>query len=285
MTVKFTKMHALGNDFLVLNGVQQHFEPNRDWIREVGDRHRGIGFDQLLHIKSSDESIADFALEIYNSDGELAKQCGNGTLCMARFVHEERLTSKHSIAFKTLGGLVEATLLKAEIEGGMKVKAELGVPTIDPSGVPFVSETTNLDYELNLGLASTPKIRLIPVGMGNPHAVLFKTSACADNLELIANALQTHQRFPDSVNVEFAEILDRSRIQIRVFERGAGETMACGTGACAAVAAARLAGHVDRSVSVNQAGGTALVDWEGPNHPISLTAPASRVFDGEIQLD
>ncbi len=278
-------MHALGNDFLVVNGVQQHFEPDRDWIREVGDRHRGIGFDQLLHIKSSDESIADFELVIYNSDGEPAKQCGNGTLCVARFVHEERLTSKSSIAFKTLGGVVEATLIEIDIDGGTEVKAELGVPTVDPLGVPFVSETTNLDYELDLGLPSTSTVRLIPIGMGNPHAVLFITSACEGNLEPIANAIQTHQRFPDSVNVEFTEILDRSRIRIRVFERGVGETMACGTGACAAVTAAILSGHVDRRVSVTQSGGTAIVDWEGPGHPISFTAPASRVFDGEIHLD
>ena len=278
-------MHALGNDFLVIDGVRQDVALPVDWVRFAGDRHRGVGFDQLLWIKESEDNSADFELVIYNRDGNLAQQCGNGTLCVARFVSEENLSANATIAFKTLGGVVKATVFGPDADGNTRVRGDLGIPTTEPKCIPFIADTHRLDYEIDLALEATAKIRLIPVGMGNPHAVVFITKSRSINLEAIAGAMQIHERFPVSVNVEFVEIVDRSLIRLRVFERGAGETMACGTGACAAVTAAKLAGHVDSRVSVEQVGGTASVDWAGPDHPISLTAATSRVFDGEIHLD
>lgn len=278
-------MHALGNDFMVINGVHEEVELRPEWVRAIGDRHRGIGFDQLLCIKAIEGNSADFELAIYNSDGNLAQQCGNGTLCVTRFVREENLTTNATVAFKTLGGIVTATVLRNVADGRTDVRADLGIPTIDPKCVPFIAESHQLDYEVDLALGSTPMVRLIPVGMGNPHAVVFLTNDHEINIDAVAAAIQTHERFPESANVEFVELVHRSLIRLRVFERGVGETMACGTGACAAVTAAYLAGHVDGRVSVEQVGGSVLVDWAGPDHHISLTAATSRVFDGEIHFD
>ena len=270
---------------MVINGVSEVAPLRSEWIRAAGDRHRGVGFDQLLHIRALEGDDANFELVIYNSDGTSAQQCGNGTLCVARFVNEERLSTDPKVTFKTAGGVVEATVLDTYSEGNKQVCANLGVPTTDPSTVPFITDSLHLDYEVNLGLEALPTIRLIPIGMGNPHAVVLTTEFPGINFEEVADAIQTHERFPDSVNVEFVERLDRRHIRLRVFERGVGETMACGTGACAAVTAARLAGWVDSRVSVQQVGGTVSVDWPDSDQPISLTASTSRVFDGEIQLD
>lgn len=270
---------------MVIDGVTQDIVVRDEWFRFVGDRHRGIGFDQLLHIKANEGNDADFELAIYNSNGGSAQQCGNGTLCVARFVREEKLSSESTISFKTLGGIVEASVHDADAAGNVKVSAELGIPTTDPTGVPFVTDSSQLEYEINLRLESTPTIRLIPVGMGNPHAVVFTANTHDIDFEAVSEAIQSHERFPDSVNVEFVELLDRGTIRLRVFERGVGETMACGTGACAAVSGARLAGRVDSRVSVQQPGGTVSVHWPASDRPISLTASTSRVFDGEIQLD
>lgn len=278
-------MHALGNDFLVIDAVQQQIELRTDWIRTAGDRHRGVGFDQLLQINALHEDCADFELVIYNNDGSSAQQCGNGTLCVARFVSEENLSASPTVSFKTLGGIVNAQILGTDADGNELARAELGVPTTDPACVPFVAESLHLVHEIDLELDALPTIRLIPIGMGNPHAVVFINETCELNLGAVSNAIQANERFPESVNVEFVELVDRNLIRLRVFERGVGETLACGTGACAAVTAARLAGHVESRVTVQQVGGTVSVDWTGPDHPISLTASTSRVFDGEIQLD
>ena len=278
-------MHALGNDFLVINGITQEIALRGEWVRFAGDRHRGVGFDQLLHIKTFEGSGADFELDIYNNDGHLAQQCGNGTLCVARFVNEEKLSSNSTVAFKTLGGIVKATIQELDADGNTRVCAELGVPTTDPVNVPFITDSRQLEYEINLGINAIPSIRIIPVGIGNPHAVIFVTSTCEVDFEAVSYAIQTHERFPDSANVEFVEILEREAIRLRVFERGVGETMACGTGACAAVTAAKLAGRVDSRVSVQQVGGSVTVSWPEEGRPISLTATTSRVYDGEIQFD
>ena len=278
-------MHALGNDFLVIDGIRQAIELRTEWIRLAGDRHRGVGFDQLLHIRAFEGNGADFELVIYNNDGSPAQQCGNGTMCVARFVNEEKLNTNPAMVFKTLGGFVKANVLSSDAEGNVLARAELGIPTTDPDSVPFITDTPHLKYEIDLNLDDSSTLRLIPVGMGNPHAVVFIENVCDVSFEAVSSAIQAHERFPDSVNVEFVELVDRNHVRLRVFERGVGETMACGTGACAAVTAARLDGRVDSRVSVQQVGGTVLVDWPGPAHPISLTAATSRVFDGEIQFD
>ena len=282
--IAFSKMHALSNDFVVINAVDQAFDASADWIREAGDRHRGIGFDQLLVIRHTDESAADFGLEIYNSDGNAAEQCGNGTLCVARYVLEEQLETKSELRFKTLGGLVVADVLGGSKHDNTLVRAELGVPSIEPERVPFVTTQASLSYELALEGNPQKTINVTPVGMGNPHAVIFVDESETWDYESVARAVQAHDRFPASANVEFVDVCDSEHIRIRVFERGAGETMACGTGACAATTAAKLASRIGSVVHAEQDGGIAKVEWPGIDQPISLTAETSRVFDGEIRI-
>ena len=282
--IAFAKMHALANDFVVVNAIDQAFDVSADWIREAGDRHRGIGFDQLLVIRRTNDPAADFGLAIYNSDGNPAEQCGNGTLCVAHYVLDERLDSKSELRFKTLGGLVVASVLERSTQGNRLVRAELGVPSIEPERVPFTTTETCLSYELAIGGSLGETINVTPVSMGNPHAVIFIEGHESWDCESVATAVQEHDRFPASANVEFVEVRDSEHIRIRVFERGAGETMACGTGACAATTAARLTSRVDSAVHVEQDGGVAKVEWQGIDQPISLTAETSRVFDGEIRI-
>lgn len=280
--IKFTKMHALANDFMVVDGTTQTFQPTKSWIREAGDRHRGVGFDQLLVLEESRaEANVDFELTIYNSDGGIAEQCGNGTLCVARFVCEELSFPHQFVRFRTVGGEISATV-QAD---GEWVKAELGIPSIVPADIPFLTKVSSLSYDLQINACSgTRDLTITPISMGNPHAVVFYEDLTADELPGIAADLQEEKRFPASVNVEFVEIVDRERLRLRVFERGAGETQACGTGACAAVTAARLSNLVDSEVHVEQAGGTAEIHWNGLGQPIALTGLTCRAFKGEIDI-
>ena len=283
-SIAFRKMHALANDFVVVNAIEQSFDVSEDWIRKIGNRHRGVGFDQLLIVRAAKDSEADFGLDIYNSDGHQAEQCGNGTLCVARFAVDEKLTQNSSVSFKTLGGLVKATILARQVGGDVQVQAELGVPSIDPSCVPFVTDQPELSYEIELALAAPQTLVVTPVALGNPHVVVFPERDVEWDLEDAVKAIQGHECFPASVNVEFVHIVARNHIQLRIFERGAGETMACGTGACAAMIAANLRGYTNNCVRVEQAGGSATVTWHGREQPITLTAVASQAFDGVIQL-
>ncbi len=289
----FTKMHALSNDFMVVDGhLWRQFNLDEAWIRAMGDRHQGVGFDQLLVLEVADDDSVDFNLAIYNRDGRPAEQCGNGTLCVAFFAMSiglvrtelEALSRRsRTMSFRTLGGTIAATVLEATSSAEATVRAELGVPSIEPACVPFCTDQPALTYELELG-ADYPKVQIIPVSMGNPHGVVFMESSFGEKFEQVAQAIQNHERFPASVNVEFVEVIDRQSMRLRVFERGVGETMACGTGACAAVTAARLVGRIDECVQVFQAGGSAEVSWCGPDEPITLTAVASRVFEGELDI-
>lgn len=281
--LKFAKMHALGNDFMVVDGVNQVFTPSPEWVRSVGDRHRGVGFDQLLVIRPSDRSDVDFQLDIHNCDGGVAEQCGNGTLCVARFVVEQNLTSKTNLAFATLGGFVKAAV--CDTGSTIVVRTQLGTPSIEPSVVPFIADAPSLHYDIELAGAIGRSVAVTPVAMGNPHAVLFADAIDGDPVAEIAKELQTHERFPASTNVELVELVDRSALRLRIFERGAGETLACGTGACAAVVAARLSGYVDEDVRVEQAGGIANVRWRDTSRTIELSAPTTHVFMGEIELE
>ena len=280
--ISFTKMHALANDFVLVDGTNQSFKPTADWIRETGDRHRGVGFDQLLVLEQSmSDDEVDFGLAIYNQDGGVAEQCGNGTLCAARYAIENLGVTARTVRFKTLGGEISAT-----VQGdGVRVTAELGLPSVVPEDIPFLTRERGLSYELPVGdCSSEGMLEVVPVSMGNPHAVVFSRDLNSDDLTHLAETLQTEKRFPASVNVEFVESVDRSRIRLRVFERGAGETQACGTGACAAVTAAHLSNLVDSVVEVEQAGGTAEIQWQGSGQPITLTGSTCRVFDGEIDV-
>ena len=280
MRVPFSKMHTLCNDFVVIDATRRAFDASAEQIRILGDRHAGIGFDQMLVVNASGErSTADFSLTIYNSDGGAAEQCGNGTLCVTRFIIERELSNKQELVFETAGGLVESRMLGVREDGDFDVVLEMGIPALKPQGSPQQL------VELNLAEGRSNSLCVTAVSMGNPHAVVFDVDLDDTRLGDIARAIQTHERFPQSANVEFVNVISPDSIQIRVFERGAGETMACGSGCCAAVAAARIADRVNTTVQVSQPGGIANVVWSDLNQPISLTAPAHHVFDGEVQID
>lgn len=280
--IHFAKMHALANDFMVVDGVKQRFDPSAEWIREVGHRHRGVGFDQLLVLESAELDHVDFDLRIYNNDGSTAEQCGNGTLCAARFAVESLNAASRYLRFNTLAGEISATV-QAD---GESVEASLCVPSIIPEDIPFLTDSRSLNYCLKVPQDTAyDEISFVPVSLGNPHAVVFTEDLNEVNLAATAELLQTDERFPASVNVEFARVIDRERIGLRVFERGAGETQACGTGACAAVTAANLCGYVDNQVQVEQTGGIATIQWQGFDAPILLSGTTCRVFEGEIQVE
>ena len=238
MNLRFAKMHGLGNDFMVVDLVTQHAQPTPEQIRAWGDRHTGIGFDQFLMVLPPDDPDMDFRYRIFNADGSEAEHCGNGARCFARFVVDERLTPKRHLDIQTPTGAIHTRLKK-----NGHVEVEMGMPSTVPSAVPFVTDDPALSYCLDLGGAD---VELTPVSIGNPHAVLFVDDVGKADVEGIGAALQHHERFPEQVNVGFLEVVDRQRARLRVYERGVGETRACGTGACAAMIAGRLHDRLDR---------------------------------------
>ena len=281
--MQFTKMHALGNDFVVVNTMANPRQFAESWVRQVGDRNRGIGFDQLLVIGQTPNPRAVAQLQIYNSDGSSAEQCGNGVLCVSRYLVERELTACSRVCLQTGGGLVHAEVLEQANEGCL-VRAELGVPSIESDAVPFIAKTSAITHLLALDLDGQHNIEITPIAMGNPHAVVFDESN-EKLVESVAKAIQQHDQFPNSTNVEFVNVVNRTQINVRVFERGAGETQACGTGACASVVAARLRGLVDDRVSVQQRGGEAIVEFDALGGGVALTASAVQTFEGVIKVD
>ena len=285
-TLRFSKMHALCNDFVVVDATQQQCDISPATVSALADRRSGIGFDQLLVVsKSKVKGTADFYLTIYNSDGGIAEQCGNGTLCVTRFLLDRQLSTKSEVAIQTAGGLLSAKVVGNSKDGDLDVELDMGIPVLNPADIPFEASGTALQHELDLFEEALGCVVVTPVSMGNPHAVVFDVDIDDERVERFASAIQTHERFPESANVEFVERVDRHTLRMRVIERGAGETMACGTGACAAAVAAQQRGLTGKKVSVKQPGGTAMVAWEGLGERITLTAPASHSFDGEVSLD
>ena len=279
MRIQFTKMHGLGNDFVVIDAVSQHVNLRASQIQKLADRHTGIGFDQLLLIEPPSRPDADFDYRIFNSDGGEVEHCGNGARCFAKFVTDRELTSKPVITVNTARGLIELELTDLGL-----VRVNMGQPVLDPNALPYVgppeldaSQTVALDIPFDqkqFGLIS----------MGNPHAVCIVDSVDSIAVEDIGRAVQMLPQFPDSVNVGFVEIVSRTEIRLRVYERGAGETLACGTGACAAVAYARLLEQLDSQVSVATRGGNLQIEWQGIGHDLMMTGPAESVFEGEFRL-
>lgn len=283
MLVRFTKMHGLGNDFVLLDLISQNIQLRADQIRSLADRRLGIGFDQLLTVSPPEDPSLDFTYRIYNADGSEAEQCGNGARCFLRFVRDRGLTTKTKLRLGTRTGVIEARLEK---DGNITVN--MGAPMLAPEDIPFIADSPAVQYELELTGKHCPdhvsKISFAAVGMGNPHAVLTVDDVDTAPVGELGPLLESHPRFPNRVNVGFMQIVDRSHIRLRVFERGAGETSACGTGACAAMVAARQQGLVDDKVDVELTGGTLGVAWQGNDSPVYMSGPACRVYEGRLHI-
>ena len=276
MRVKFTKMHGLGNDFVMLDGISQRIKLSPEKIRGLADRHLGIGCDQVLLVESPRTPEADFRYRIFNADGSEVENCGNGARCFARFVHERRLTAKPQLLVETSGGLLQLNLLEND-----EVGVDMGAPILEPERIPFTADRHAETYPLDVD----GEIYTIgAVSMGNPHAVLLVEDVDSAPVETLGPRIERHERFPQRVNVGFLQVQSRSEARLRVFERGVGETRACGTGACAAMVAARLRDLLDEEVQLHLPGGTMTIHWSGPGQPVTMTGPATTVYQGQIVL-
>ncbi|MBV8046365.1 MAG: diaminopimelate epimerase [Paludibacterium sp.] len=275
MKLKFSKMHGLGNDFMVIDGVRQSVDLTPAQIRHWGDRHFGIGFDQLLLVEPPTGHDNDFRYRIFNNDGGEVEQCGNGARCFARFVAEQGLSDRRMLRVETARGVIQPELM----DNG-EVRVDMGIPRLDPAEIPFVAERQAITYPLAVAGES---IDISAVSMGNPHAVLIVPEVELAPVKSIGQALQQSRHyFPDSVNVGFMQIVSPDEIRLRVYERGAGETLACGTGACAAVVAGVLRKRLGNRVRVHTHGGDLTVEWAGIGHAVHMIGPATTVFSGEI---
>ena len=277
MRLKFTKMHGLGNDFVVIDGMRQYVELTPEKIRALGDRHTGIGFDQLLLVEPPETAGADFRYRIFNADGGEVEQCGNGARCFVRFVHDQGLTAKDAIVVETRRGIIHPRL---EADG--LVTVDMGQPRFVPTEIPFESDSDAAEQPLQLpdGTALT----IGAVSMGNPHAVTVVADVDAAPVAVQGPQVESHARFPQRVNAGFMQIIDRHNIRLRVYERGAGETLACGTGACAAAVSGIRRGLLDSPVRVQTRGGDLSIAWGGTGQSVIMTGPAVTVFTGEFDL-
>ncbi|MEW6353586.1 MAG: diaminopimelate epimerase [Pseudomonadota bacterium] len=276
MLIKFTKMHGLGNDFVVIDAISQAVSLTSEQVRFLADRHFGVGCDQVLLVEAPRSSGVDFAYRIYNADGGEVEQCGNGARCFVRFVRDRGLTAKDELTVETLCGVI-----RPRLEADGQVTVDMGVPRLSPRDIPFVADAEALSYAVRV---AEQEVRLSVVSMGNPHAVLRVDDVTRAPVATLGPLLERHERFPARVNVGFMQVVDRTRIRLRVYERGAGETLACGSGACAAVVAGRLQGWLDERVAVDLPGGRLQVAWSGPGQPVWMTGPAAKVYEGCIEL-
>jgi diaminopimelate epimerase len=276
MVVNFTKMHGLGNDFMVVDMISHHAHLRPEQIRRLADRHLGIGFDQLLLVEPPTKPSVDFRYRIFNADGSEVEQCGNGARCFAVFVKEKKLTNKDCIKVETMKGDIELNLT----EDG-RVLVNMGKPVFEPKEIPFLAETENSVYSV---MVDQEEIKLSAVSMGNPHAVIQVDNVKEADVNVIGPLIEAHQQFPEKVNVGFMEIVHKRFIKLRVFERGVGETMACGTGACAAVAAGIDRDLLESPVEVKLPGGNLKIEWQGADSPLFMEGPAVSVFEGKIRI-
>jgi diaminopimelate epimerase len=276
MELRFTKMHGLGNDFVVIDGVRQAVDLSTEQVRLLADRRFGIGCDQLLLVEPARNPAAAFRYRIFNADGGEVEQCGNGARCFARFVREQGLTDLDVIPVETRAGLIELQVL-----ADSQVRVNMGRPRFEPADIPFAAPRRAAHYALDLNGKS---LDIGAVSMGNPHAVLLVPDVENAHVEELGPWIESHERFPKRVNVGFMQVLDRGHIRLRVFERGAGETLACGTGACAAVAVGIDQGLLDSEVDVTLPGGHLMVSWAAVDQPMMMTGPATTVFEGRIAL-
>jgi diaminopimelate epimerase len=277
MRLKFTKMQGLGNDFVMLDGIRQRVDLGPAQIARLANRHFGVGCDQVLLVERPSRGDVDFRYRIFNADGGEVEQCGNGARCFVHFVRDQGLTTKRTIRVETRGGIIELTL---EADG--QVQVDMGVPRFEPEAIPFAGDSATATQALDVAGAS---VTISALSMGNPHAVQVvpdvETAPVAGQGPLI----ERHPRFPRGVNAGYMHVVDRANIRLRVWERGAGETLACGTGACAAVVAGIRRGLLDSTVRVQTRGGDLTIRWDGPGEPVLMTGPAQTVFEGEWQVD
>ncbi len=295
MRLKFTKMHGVGNDFVVLDGISQRIELTGPELRRLADRHFGVGADQILVVERPRRPEVDFGYRIFNADGGEVEQCGNGARCFVRFVRDKGLTTKREIRVETRSGVITPRL-----EEGGQVRVDMGPPAFESARIPF--DATGLAPLRELP-ASSPlaagaraidvwpldvygrTAHVVVVSMGNPHAVQLVADLEAAPVATQGPLVESHPRFPQRVNAGYMQVLDRSRIGLRVYERGTGETLACGTGACAAVVAGIRLGLLDSPVTVATRGGELTIRWSGADNPVYMTGPAETVFEGEIEIE
>ena len=277
MKLAFTKMQGAGNDFVVLDGVSQRLALTPAQLRRLADRHFGIGCDQILLVEPPRVAGTDFRYRIFNADGGEVEQCGNGARCFVRFVREHGLTDKSEIRVETAGGIIAPRL-----EANGEVTVNMGAPVFEAKRVPFLTDSDALVQPLEVDGAT---VEIAAVSMGNPHAVQVVADADAAPVLTQGPLIERHARFPQRVNAGYMQVLDRGRIRLRVYERGAGETLACGSGACAAVAVGIRRGLLDARVRVSTRGGDLTIRWEGGDNPVWMTGPAVAVFEGEIEID
>ena len=276
MQLRFTKMHGLGNDFMVLDLISQHAHIQPKHVRLWGDRKTGIGFDQLLIVETPSTPDVDFRYRIFNADGSEVEQCGNGARCFARFVFDKRLTVKKQIRVETKGGIIELLL-----KGDGQVRVDMGAPRLQAAEIPFIAEAETLSHAVQV---EGETVELAAVSMGNPHGVLRVADVDQAPVLTLGPKLECHPRFPQKANIGFLQIIDAQRARLRVWERGVGETRACGTGACAAAVAGIRQGWLKSPVSIELPGGLLNIEWDGVGQPVLMTGPATRVYEGQVRV-
>ena len=280
MDIHFTKMHGLGNDFIVLNNLHNEYQLSAEQISVLSHRQLGVGFDQLLSVEASSEPGIDFSYRIFNQDGQEVEHCGNGARCFAKYVVDKGLFDGDTLVVKTVNRLLT---LKIVSDGSITVDME--APVFAPSKIPFIAGVDSKLHSRQLTVSGSPvEIEFCALSMGNPHAVIRVEEIDQTAVKEIGEALNTHPDFPEGCNVGFMQQYDRNTIALRVYERGAGETLACGTGACAAVVAGCLQGLLDDTVKVNLHGGELSITWLGIDTPVLMTGPATTVFEGKIHI-
>jgi len=276
MMLRFTKMHGLGNDFVVIDAINQYVDLSRERVKFLADRHLGIGCDQILVVEPPTQPGVDFRYRIFNSDGGEVEQCGNGARCFVRFVQERGLALKREVRVETRGGIIVPRL-----EDDGQVTVDMGVPRFKPSELPFLTDSEALVQPLEV---EGETVYITALSMGNPHAVQVVADVDAAPVTTQGAAIESHPRFPNRVNAGYLQVLDSHHIRLRVYERGAGETLSCGTGACAAAVAGILRGLLESPLRVTTRGGDLGIAWEGAGKPVMMTGPATTVYHGEIEL-
>ncbi|MGB5325497.1 MAG: diaminopimelate epimerase [Pseudomonadales bacterium] len=276
MLLQFTKMHGLGNDFVVIDTLSQDCKLNAGNILAIADRHRGVGCDQLLLIEPPQDPEVDFFYRIFNADGSEVEQCGNGARCLGKYISDKKLTGKKNLSVTTVNSRMQIELL-----GGNAVRVDMGTPEFEPDAVPFKTDHKRDTYPID---CDDSTLQLSILSMGNPHAVMQVDDTAAAPVHTLGPLIQQHPGFIRGVNVGFMQVLDKNTIRLRVYERGAGETQACGSGACAAVVAGRQRGLLDDDVEVQLLGGKLRVQWQGEGQPVLMSGEAIKVFDGKMKL-
>jgi len=276
MKLEFTKMHGAGNDFVMVDATRTPVDLPPAQLRRIADRHLGIGCDQILVVEAPRRADTDFYYRIFNADGGEVEQCGNGARCFVRFVRDRGLTAKREIRVETLGGIITPRL-----EDDGRVSVDMGAPQFEPARIPFQAPARADIYRLELADGA---IEISAVSMGNPHAVQVVTDVDQAPVVTQGAQIEAHPRFPNRVNAGFMQLVDRRRIRLRVFERGSGETLACGSGACAAVVIGIVRGMLDTTVDVQTRGGVLTISWPAADAPVVMTGPAEHVFAGTIEL-